>query len=109
MWALWETAFCAVFKISVGAILASRGMTASMPLRCCLALERGRTDLAERPMTTSLVIEHLDVVEQGHLRVAVARKPVGLLLLHGRRHTSAMSSERERRDREDRNGRRDSV
>ena len=31
MWALWETAFCAVFQIPVGALLASTGMAASMP------------------------------------------------------------------------------
>src|SRR5512145_1401079 len=47
----------------------------------CLALEPGRADLAECRMSASLVIEHYDVI---HLRLAVARKPVGLLLLHGR-------------------------
>ena len=46
-----------------------------MPLRCSPALERGWTDLPERGMTPALVIEHLDVVEQRHLCVAVAQKP----------------------------------
>ena len=31
MWALWETAFCAVFQILVGAFCASTRMAASMP------------------------------------------------------------------------------
>jgi hypothetical protein len=31
VWALWETAFYAVFQIRVGAFLASTGMAASMP------------------------------------------------------------------------------
>ena len=31
MWALWETAFRAVFQILVGAFLASTGMAAFMP------------------------------------------------------------------------------
>ena len=30
MWALWETAVCAVFQVPVGAVLASRGTAASM-------------------------------------------------------------------------------
>src|ERR1700751_1752514 len=43
----------------------------------------GRTDLPDRRMSATLVVKHLDVIEQRHLRVAVARKPLGLLLLHG--------------------------
>ena len=38
-------------------------------------------------MTTTLVVEHLDVIDQRHLGVVVARKPLGLLLLHGREET----------------------
>src|SRR6266511_2042680 len=47
------------------------------------SFEGGRTDLAKRRMAPPLVIEHLDVIEQRHLGLAVTWKPLGLLLLHG--------------------------
>src|SRR5690606_25564294 len=55
-------------------------------VRLCggLALEPGRADPAERRMPASWVIEHLDVVKQRHLRVAVAGKPLCLLALDSR-------------------------
>src|SRR5688500_18342758 len=81
---LWETAFCAVFQIPVDAFLESTGMAASMSLRRRVALARGRTDLTECRMSTTLVIIHLEVVEQRHLCVAVAREPIRFLFLHGR-------------------------
>ena len=43
-------------------------------LRCVsrrLVLKCGRTDVAERRVPTPLVIEHVDVIKQLHLRVAV--------------------------------------
>jgi hypothetical protein len=53
------TAFCAVFhRIHALLVFAS--------------FEFGRTDLTERRMTASLVIEHLDVVKQLHLGFAAA-------------------------------------
>ena len=39
--------------------------------------EHGRTDLAERRMAASLVIEHLDIIEQRHLRLTEAGELVG--------------------------------
>src|SRR6266540_1371526 len=48
------------------------------------AFERCGTDQAQRGVSTALVIEHLDVVEQRHLGVAVTRKAVRLLLLQRR-------------------------
>ena len=63
---------------------ADRGSRRAPPregLGRCLSLEPGRTDFAERRVTASLVIEHLDVVEQRHLGVAVARKALGLFAL----------------------------
>ena len=52
-------------------------------LRRRVAFELSRTDLAECRMATPLVIEHFDVIEQRHLRVAVARKPIRFLFFHG--------------------------
>lgn len=49
MWALWETACCAVFH-GVHALFVGS------------SLVRGRTDLAERRMAAPLVIEHFDVM-----------------------------------------------
>jgi len=49
--------------------------------------ERGRTDLAKPRMATSLVIEHLDVIEQLHLRLAVGGEVLGELPLHCREET----------------------
>src|SRR5438094_1877919 len=68
VWALWETACCAVFH-GVHTLV----MRASF--------EGGRTNLANRRMTTPLVIEHFDVIEQCHLRVATAVEPIGELRL----------------------------
>src|SRR4029079_9084993 len=48
------------------------------------SLELGWTDLAKRGVTTPLVIEHLDVVEQGLLRVGIAFETFALLTLDGR-------------------------
>ena len=53
-------------------------------LRNGLSLERRRTDLAERRMTASLVVERLDVVEELHLRFAEAGKPIHQLSLQRR-------------------------
>jgi hypothetical protein len=41
--------------------------------------ERGWTDLAKARMATSLVIEHLDVIEQLHLRLAFGGEVLGEL------------------------------
>jgi len=49
------------------------------------SLEFGRTDLAERRVTPSLVIEHLDLVEQLHLGLAAAREAIRRLTLDDRR------------------------
>ena len=86
MWALWETALCAVFQISVGAFLASTGMAASMPSlrRHGLAFKRRGADQAQRRMATALVVEHLNVGEQRHCRVAIARESIRELRLHRR-------------------------
>jgi len=66
---LWETAFCAVFHgIHARFVLAS--------------FEFGRTDLTERRMSASLVIEHLDIVKQLHLGLAAAVEAIGRLTLH---------------------------
>src|SRR5262249_56918586 len=46
-----------------------------------VSFERGRADLAERRMAPPLVIKHLDVVEQGLLRVGVAFEPIALFTL----------------------------
>src|SRR5215831_8651157 len=48
------------------------------------SLERGRADLAERGVAPPLVVEHLDVVEQFHLRLAEAVEPVGELAFQRR-------------------------
>src|SRR5688500_14798878 len=48
-----------------------------------VSFERGRADLAERRMPTPLVIEHLDVVEQGFLGVGVAFEALARFALHG--------------------------
>jgi hypothetical protein len=50
------------------------------------SLEGGRTDLAEGRMPTPLLIEHFDVIEQLHLRVAIAGE------LEGRRLAGLRSS-----------------
>ena len=52
-------------------------------LRRRLAFEPGRTDLAEGRVSTLLVIEHFDEVEQGHLRLAVAVEAFSLLAFDG--------------------------
>src|SRR6516162_7329004 len=48
------------------------------------ALELRGADLAERRVAAPMVIEHLDVVEQGLLRVGVAFEALALFALHGR-------------------------
>ena len=51
----------------------------------CFALFEFRwADLAQRRMSAPLVIEHLDVVEQGLLRVRVAFEALALFTLHRR-------------------------
>ena len=58
MWSRWETAVLAAFH----------GIhTPGAPF------EFGLTDLAKRRMPAALVIEHLDVIEQGLLGVRVTR------------------------------------
>ena len=54
-------------------------LSCGIPLRRRVSFKRGRTDLAECGMPPPLVVKDLDVIEQRHLRVAVARKPLGLL------------------------------
>ena len=49
-----------------------------------VALKPRRADLAERRMSTLLVIEHFDVVEQLHLGFATAREAIGELALERR-------------------------
>ena len=49
MWARWKTALCAVFQ-GVHTLFARASFV------------RGRTDLAERRMSTPLVIEHFDYI-----------------------------------------------
>jgi len=46
------------------------------------SFEGGRTDLAERRVTASLVVEHFDVVEQCHLGFAAALEMLAELELH---------------------------
>src|SRR4051812_26542118 len=61
------------------------------------SFEGGGTDLAERRMSATLVIEHLDVIEQRHLGVTVTGKSLGLPFLHGREealHHRSRSSRR---------------
>jgi hypothetical protein len=49
-----------------------------------IAVRTPLADLAERRVTTPLVIEHLDVVEQGLLGVGVALETLALFALDGR-------------------------
>ena len=59
------------------------GVAAERPLesgRCSydgLPLEDGGTHVANRGVTTALVIKHFDVVEQRHLGVAAAGESIG--------------------------------
>ena len=46
------------------------------------SLEFSWADLAERRVATPLVIKHLDVIEQGLLRVGVALEALTLFALH---------------------------
>jgi hypothetical protein len=59
------------FPNPCGRVLGVHGDGSVHVLRRRLALEPGRADLAERRMSTTLVVEHLNVVEQRHLGVAV--------------------------------------
>src|SRR2546427_7871007 len=69
-----ETAFYAVFhRIHALFALAS--------------FEFGRTDLTERRMSSPVVIEHFDVIEQLHLGFTAAREAIGGLALHAREET----------------------
>ena len=73
---LWDTAFSAVFH-RIHALLA------------VTSFEFGRTNLTERRMSASLVIEHLDVVEQLQLGLAAAVEAIGrLTLVPEARHAS---------------------
>src|SRR5436190_5677565 len=72
VWGLWETAFGAVFhRIHTLLVRAT--------------FEGGRADLAQRRVATSLVIEHLDVVEQLHLGLPAAGEAIRRLALDGRK------------------------
>ena len=71
MWSRWETAFLAVFH---GIHAPSRAL-----------FEFRWTDLAQRRMSAPLVIEHLDVIEQGRLRVRVALEAIAFFALHRRK------------------------
>ena len=71
MWALWETAVCAVFH-------------GVHTLRDRASFVRRGTDLSERGMSPSLVIKHFDVIEQLHLRVPVALEVLAELALDRR-------------------------
>ena len=66
-------------------IVSKRGVSSS----CCAfaggsTLARRRTDPAHGRMPALLVVEHLDVIEQLHLRLAVAVEPFAELALHRR-------------------------
>ena len=56
MWALCETAFCAVFQVTGGRVLRVHRNGSVHALRRRASLESGRTDLAERRVATPLVI-----------------------------------------------------
>ena len=71
MWARWETAFLAVFH-GVHALFVRSPFI------------RRRADLADRRMSTPLVIEHLDIGEQLPFGLAAAVEAIGELRLHGR-------------------------
>jgi hypothetical protein len=53
-------------------------------MSCCELFDFGRADLADRRMSTPLVIEHLDIVEQLPLGPAAARETIGELALERR-------------------------
>ena len=55
-----------------------------LPLRGGASFERRRTDLPERRMAPSLVIEHLNVIEQLHFGVAATLEALGELDLQRR-------------------------
>jgi len=77
VWALWETAFCVVFQL-LWRVLGVHRDDSVHALRRGTPLERGRTDLAECRMAPSLVIEHLDVIEQGLFGVGVTLEALTL-------------------------------
>jgi hypothetical protein len=78
VWALWETAFCAVFQRLVGAVCASIGMERSCPYA---AVWRSKTAgliwLSVESRRRSLY--NTSMYRSRHLRLAVVRKPAGLL------------------------------
>src|SRR5262245_13980175 len=69
------------FPRSGGRVLCVHG---SRSVHSRVSFGRGRTDLTERRMSASLVIEHFDVVEQGFFRMGVAFEAIALFALHGR-------------------------
>jgi hypothetical protein len=68
----------------VGAVCASTGPAASMPYAAVLWRSKAAGLIRPSVECRRLVVEHLDVVDQRHLRVAVAREALGLFALDGR-------------------------